>query len=61
MNIVINGKKLLSVGLGLGLLTVYFLGMSVLGMSVAVPYAFLWVVYELRQIQGAMKRITTDS
>jgi hypothetical protein len=39
-------------GLAIGLLVLYFLGVSLFGESLVVPYAFLWLMWVLNGIRS---------
>jgi hypothetical protein len=58
MSITIGKKqfKLTSIGLGAGLLALYFSGLSLLGVSLSVPYAFLWLIWTLDGIRKGLER-----
>ena len=45
-------KKYLNAGLVAGLLLLYFLGVSLFGVSLVVPYAFLWLMWVLDGIRS---------
>lgn len=56
MNLVIDGKKLRNLGLAAGLLAFYFSGLSILGVSLVVPYAFLWLMWTLNGVKSGLDR-----
>ncbi len=39
-------------GLAIGLLALYFLGVALFGVSLVVPYAFLWLMWVLNGIRS---------
>ena len=58
MSITIGKRQygLKSIGLGAGLLVLYFTGLSVLGVSLVVPYAFLWLMGVLNGIKSGLEK-----
>lgn len=48
--------RLTSIGLGAGLLTLYFMGVTILGVSLVVPYAFLWLMWVLTGIRSGLEK-----
>lgn len=51
-----NDRRYLNVGLAGGLLLLYFLGVSILGVSLVVPYAFLWLMWTLTKIASGLEK-----
>ena len=56
MNINIDGKRITQIVLTVGLLTLYFLGVSILSVGLALPYAFVWLMYTLNGIRNDMQK-----
>ena len=56
MNFSPNEKKALRLVLPVGLLVLYFLGVSLFGVSLVVPYAFLWLMWTLNGIKHGLER-----
>lgn len=47
-----NDWRYINGGLAIGLLVLYFLGVALFGVSLVVPYAFLWLMWVLNGIRS---------